>query len=71
MYSNLLVFLKMLDKKTLTELDLQDYNNNAFTNFNEAVLLPCKNCGRTFSESALKHHSKACTAAKPFKKTHG
>lgn len=59
--------MKLLDKKIISELDLKEYNNEAFDNFNTSVLVPCKNCGRTFSESALKHHSKACTADRPFK----
>ena len=59
--------LKLLDKKIVTELDLKEYNNDAYENFQENVLIGCKHCGRTFSESALKHHSRACTADKPFK----
>ena len=59
--------IKMLDKKTISELDFTAYNEGAFQEFNTAVLVPCVNCGRTFSESALKHHARACTASKPLK----
>ena len=48
-------------------MDLQEYNEVAYEDFNKNVLCACQHCGRTFSESALKHHSRACTAEKPFK----
>jgi len=56
-----------LDKKLITELDLKEYNEGAFEEFNEAVLVHCPHCARTFSESAFKHHANACTATNPMK----
>lgn len=47
---------------------IQQYNEAAFKNWDQNVLELCKHCGRTFTATALKHHSKACTAERPLKK---
>jgi hypothetical protein len=56
---------KLLDKKTVSGLDLKEYNEEAYDNYNTAVLVACENCGRTFSDTALRHHRGACTKDKP------
>ena len=43
------------------------FNEDAFQNFNDNALVPCKHCSRTFLPEALKIHRKICTAEKPFK----
>ena len=47
---------------------IQQYNDDAYKNWDLNVLEPCQHCGRTFLPDALKHHRKACTAEKPLKK---
>ena len=42
----------LLDKKTVTDLDLQQYNNDAFDDYNEKALIKCEYCGRTFGPDA-------------------
>ena len=46
-------------KGTLGEAGMK-YNEDAFTNFNEKVLEPCHNCGRTFLPDSLKVHLRSC-----------
>lgn len=43
----------------------QEWNERAFATFNDAALVPCGNCGRTFTPEALERHQKACTPARP------
>jgi hypothetical protein len=47
---------------------LENYNEEAFQKWDKEALIPCKNCGRTFLPSALKHHARACTAGHVLKK---
>ncbi|EGR29690.1 zinc C2H2 type family protein, putative [Ichthyophthirius multifiliis] len=47
--------------------DIQNYNNQAFDAYNNDALIPCKFCNRTFTQTALEHHKKVCTAERPFK----
>ena len=47
---------------------MQKYNEDAYKNWDENVLEPCKHCGRTFRPEAFAHHKKACTAEKPMKR---
>jgi hypothetical protein len=46
---------------------LNQYNNQAFTNWNTDILEPCPNCKRTFLPESLAHHLRACTQDKPLK----
>lgn len=39
---------------------LNEYNDEAFKNWNEKVLLPCPNCGRTFLPDRLEVHLRSC-----------
>ncbi len=43
--------------------DLQQYNNDAFKQFNEVSLMPCHNCGRTFLPDRLEIHLRSCDKA--------
>jgi hypothetical protein len=51
----------------LNEEEMIQFNEDAFQNFNDNALVPCKHCSRTFLPEALKIHRKICTAEKPFK----
>ena len=46
---------------------MQQYNEAAFTNWNENVLDACPNCNRTFLPKALAIHLKSCKTGKPLK----
>ena len=35
-------------------------NNEAFRNYNDKVLEPCPNCGRTFQPDRLQVHMRSC-----------
>lgn len=50
---------QILDGKISAD-DRNNYNDKAFTNWNENVLEPCQNCGRTFLPDRLKIHLKSC-----------
>eukprot|EP00347_Sterkiella_histriomuscorum_P001028 403373615 len=39
---------------------LEEYNNDAYKNYNEKVLEPCPNCGRTFLPDRLQVHLRSC-----------
>ena len=39
---------------------MQDYNEDAFKNYNEKALVPCPNCARTFLPDRLTVHLKSC-----------
>ena len=39
---------------------LEEYNNDAFKNYNEKALEPCPNCARTFLPDRLVVHLKSC-----------
>lgn len=39
---------------------LQEYNSNAMNDFNDKVLEPCPNCGRTFLPDRLQIHLRSC-----------
>lgn len=39
---------------------LEEYNNDAFKNYNEKALEPCPNCSRTFLPDRLVVHLKSC-----------
>ena len=39
---------------------LQEYNSNAFKDFNEKALLECPNCSRTFLPRPLEIHLRSC-----------
>ena len=39
---------------------LEDYNNDAFKQYNDKALEPCPNCGRTFLPDRLIVHLKSC-----------
>ena len=43
--------------------DLEKYNDDAFKNYNEKVLEPCPNCGRTFLPDRLVVHMRSCKSA--------
>ena len=42
---------------------LEEYNNDAFKNYNEKALEPCPNCGRTFLPDRLQVHLRSCKGA--------
>ena len=44
-----------------------EMNEEAFNDFNEKILVPCRFCNRTFLPDSLKIHQKRCTAEHPFK----
>jgi hypothetical protein len=39
---------------------MEEYNADAFKNYNEKALEPCPNCGRTFLPDRLVVHLKSC-----------
>jgi len=39
---------------------LDAFNNEAFKNFNEQALVPCKHCNRTFLPDRLSKHMNIC-----------
>lgn len=41
----------------------QDYNDEAFKDYNEKALVPCPNCARTFLPDRLEVHLKSCKGA--------
>lgn len=50
------------------------YNNllkKANDNYTEQAMMQCANCGRKFTENALRIHNKSCTAANPAKGVKG
>lgn len=51
----------------MDQKDLEAYNSNAATHYNDVSLIPCENCGRTFKEEALAHHIKGCSVNNPYK----
>ncbi|KAL4503233.1 hypothetical protein ABPG72_000839 [Tetrahymena utriculariae] len=59
--------LEALLKGEISMDQMESYNNKAFDSYNTDALYPCKHCNRTFTQTALQHHSKVCTAEKPFK----
>ena len=46
---------------------MEEYNQNAFSNWNENVLEACPHCERTFVARALEIHLKSCKAGKLLK----
>jgi hypothetical protein len=50
-------------KEGLDGYDLEKYNNDAFKQFNEVSLMPCRNCGRTFLPDRLEIHLRSCDKA--------
>ena len=46
---------------------MEEYNQNAMTNWNDNVLEACPNCERTFNARPLEIHLKSCKAGKPLK----
>lgn len=48
--------------------DMQEYNDEAFKQYNEVSLMPCHNCGRTFLPDRLTIHLKSCDKAQSKKK---
>ena len=43
------------------------YNQQAYTNWNDNILEPCPNCGRTFLPEKIPMHMKGCKKGKPLK----
>lgn len=39
---------------------MEEYNKQAFDDFNKKALLPCEICGRTFLPRPLEIHARAC-----------
>ena len=50
-------------KGGLEGYDLDKYNNDAFTHYNQVSLVPCRNCGRTFLPDRLEIHLRSCDKA--------
>ena len=46
---------------------MQEYNENAFSNFDTQAMVPCQNCKRTFLADRLEIHARSCKAGKPLK----
>ena len=42
--------------------EMEEYHNAAFKDYNEKVLDPCPNCGRTFLSDRLTIHMRSCKA---------
>eukprot|EP00238_Polyblepharides_amylifera_P000467 CAMPEP_0196572788 /NCGR_PEP_ID=MMETSP1081-20130531/2772_1 /TAXON_ID=36882 /ORGANISM="Pyramimonas amylifera, Strain CCMP720" /LENGTH=283 /DNA_ID=CAMNT_0041890223 /DNA_START=102 /DNA_END=953 /DNA_ORIENTATION=+ len=62
---------EILDKavggKTMSNAEVDAFNSQMYKEFDEKTMVPCPFCGRTFSDTAFKHHQRACTAASPAK----
>jgi hypothetical protein len=50
-----------------TARQVDEFNDAMYKQFSEETLLRCEFCARTFSDTALKHHRRACTADSPAK----
>lgn len=50
------------------QVDLEQYNNDAFKQYNEVALVACHNCGRTFLPDRLEVHLRSCDKAHSKKK---
>lgn len=44
----------------VSDKDINDYNDEAFKNYNEKSLEACPNCHRTFLPDRLQVHLKSC-----------
>lgn len=44
----------------ITQDSKDEYNDEAFKEYNEKALIPCELCGRTFLPDSLKRHAKTC-----------
>jgi hypothetical protein len=57
---------KKFDEMLLTggKGNRDEYNDEAFKEYNEKALVPCEKCGRTFLPDSLKKHIKGCKGAK-------
>eukprot|EP00826_Nyctotherus_ovalis_P034888 TRINITY_DN2946_c0_g1_i8.p1 TRINITY_DN2946_c0_g1~~TRINITY_DN2946_c0_g1_i8.p1 ORF type:complete len:423 (-),score=150.52 TRINITY_DN2946_c0_g1_i8:150-1418(-) len=51
-------------KGAISSADMEKYNADAFQDWNEKVLEPCPNCGRTFLPDRLQVHLKSCKGPK-------
>ena len=49
--------------------DLESYNKEAFTNWNEKVLEACPGCARTFLPDRLEVHMRSCKGAQGVSKS--
>jgi hypothetical protein len=47
---------------------VEEYNNDAFKQYNEVSLMACHNCGRTFLPDRLEIHLRSCDKAHAKKK---
>lgn len=43
---------------------VEQYNDDAYKNYNEKALVPCPNCARTFLPDRLDVHMRSCGKAK-------
>lgn len=55
-----------LNNKTAGQV-MDEYNQNAMTNWNDNVLEACPNCERTFNARPLEIHLKSCKPGNPLK----
>ncbi len=46
--------------KNQGNLDIQNLNNDVLQMWNDDVLVPCENCGRTFLPDRLQVHLRSC-----------
>lgn len=46
---------------------MQQYNEQAYTKFDNEALIQCKNCLRTFLPEPLMRHQKVCVPGRPLK----
>ncbi|KAK3252611.1 hypothetical protein CYMTET_38101 [Cymbomonas tetramitiformis] len=49
------------------EYNIDAFNEQMYDTWETQSLITCPHCGRSFTDSAMKHHKKSCTAAKPAK----
>lgn len=58
-------FDKVLSGEISAPKQLQEYNEQAFNDFNTKSLQECPNCGRTFLPKPLEIHSRSCKPKDP------
>lgn len=56
------------DTSSMSAKELDEHNEAAFRTFNDAVLVPCQYCGRTFLPDRLEIHNRSCTEDRPAKR---
>ena len=55
--------------KGMTSNAMDEYNEEAFKQYNEKALVPCENCGRTFLPDRLMVHARSCRSQEEVPRT--